>query len=250
MWSYLCNVLGRWNFMVAKKKVKKSSVEADVAELKAELAKLEQENLKLREVIESEEVEKSAHPYIWLRRVGAVFFLTLGIVSFAIFNVASWVKNTALNTDAFVATMQPVLAEPDVQTAVQDEITNQLFARVDIEGELQKALPENVAFLAGPLASQVESFTRDKVGEVVKSPQVYDIWGKALYTIHGQLLKYIEEPNNNGTISVNDVYTAISNNVSQDKQISFLFNKTLPEKIGTITIAEVTWLPEARQYVS
>ncbi len=221
----------------------------DVEKLKKELAKLEKENEALKHTIEKEVNHKVKKPYDWLRRLAIVLLLTVGVVSFALYNISSWVKNTALNTDAFVETMQPVLADPAVQTAIQNEITTQLFARVDIESELQKALPENIAFLAGPLASQIESFTNSKVGEVIKSPQVYDLWGNALRTIHYELITYIENDSNDGVISVNDVYDAISAKVSEDKKISFLLNKQLPEKIGTITLAEVTWLPQAREYV-
>jgi hypothetical protein len=146
--------------------------------------------------------------------------------------------------------MQPVIAEPAVQKVIQDDVTARLFDKVDIEAKLQEALPEQVVFLSGPLANQVESFTYSKVGSVLASQQVYELWGTSLETVHAKLIDYINNPTADGVITVNDVYAAISSRVSDDRKISFLFNKSLPDKVGTIQLREVKWLPEVRSYVN
>lgn len=231
--------------MAAKKNTAVSNKE--ISALQQQLKKLERENMELKNELSKDSGVKKTHSG-FLRKSGVVFFVTLSIVTFMLFNVSSWIKNTVLDTDTFVTTMQPLIAEPAVQKTIQDEVTKNLFESVDVEQALQNALPEDIAFLSAPLSSQVEAYTASKVGQVLASQEVYDLWGRTLEVVHGKVVGYIENENADGVISVNDVYASVSEKVSDDRKISFLFNRQLPDKVGTITLAEVSWLPEARSY--
>lgn len=228
-------------------KKSKSSSKVSPEELESKIKKLEAENSKLKSELTKENQPKK--PYKFLRNSGTVFFLTLSIVAFMLFNLSSWLKSTVLDTETFVATTQPLIAQPAVQDTLQRDISNALFEKVNVEEELQKALPENIAFLSGPLSSQIESFTSNKIGELLASPQVYQLWGTTLENVHSKLIDYIQNDNADGVISVNDVYVAISNQISEDSRLSFLTNRQLPPKLGTITLKEITWLPQVRSYV-
>jgi hypothetical protein len=232
----------------AKKEPKTSSKKANasVDVLNQRLKELEAENAKLKEVNASKSKIKNRH--FW-RTFGVTFFVTLSIVAFMLFNIASWAKNTILNTESFVATMQPVLAEPAVQEVITNELSTQIFSNIDIQSELEKALPEDIQFIAGPLAGGVESFVNDQIANLLASPKVYEVWGQVLTTVHGTLVAYIQDPTKDGVISINDLYVFIGEQVSSDNQLSFLFNKQLPANIGSITLAEIEWLPQARTYV-
>lgn len=234
--------------MATKKQPKKAN--QSQSSLESRLKKLEIENSKLKHKLEQSQQVSKPRSYHKLRVTGTIFFVTLALLSFVLFNVSSWVKQTVLDTETFVKTMQPLISQPAIQKTMQVQITDALFEKVNVEQELQNALPANIAFLSGPLASQIESFTSSKVAEVIASPQVYAIWGTALRTIHGQALAYVENENNDGIISVNDVYAAVSGEISQDSRLAFLTNKQLPSKIGSITLAQVTWLPQVRQYIA
>jgi hypothetical protein len=224
---------------------KKSSVDANA--LSKRIEELEAENAKLKESTQT--YSKQSKRSFW-RSSGVIFFVTLSVVSFMLFNIASWAKNTLLDTDAFVSTMQPVLAKPAVQEAITTELTDQLFTSIDIQTELEQALPENVSFLAGPLAGGVENFVSDQISSLLASPQVYDVWGATLTTVHSSLVDYIQDPTNDGVISINDLYAFLGDRVSSDSNVGFLFDKQLPQNIGSFTITEVEWLPEARQYLN
>ena len=230
---------------------KKKSIDnkKGVETLQTRIEKLEAENIKLKHELSESENKKQKVPYKWLRNSGTIFFVTVSIVCFMLFNIASWVKNTVLDTDTFVATTQPLIAQPAVQETLQRDISNALFEKVNVEEELQKALPENIAFLSGPLSSQIESFTSNKIGEVLASPQLYQLWGQSLETVHSKLIDYIKNDSADGVISVNDVYAAVSGQISEDSRLSFLTNRQLPPKLGTITLTEITWLPQVRSYV-
>lgn len=223
------------------KSATKASADALRAEneaLKAELAKYkkaEKESLKTKRSF-------------W-RSAGAGLFATIAVLSFTLFNVSYWITDTVVDTKQFVATMQPLIKDPDIQKTLQKEITAQVFSQIDIEAELQKALPQNLQFIAGPFASQVESFTSNKIGEVLASDKVATIWTKVLETGHAQIIAYIQDPNTTGVITINSVYDAASENLA-DSGVGFLFGKSLPNSVGNIQIANIEGAPKAREYIN
>lgn len=219
-----------------------------IVEMQKQLESLQKENATLKkELTHDLPSAKRRGGHGWIKKAAIIFFVTLSVVCFMLFNLSSWVKNTLLDTDTFVTTMQPVIAQPAVQETLQIEITDALFEKVDIQQELQNTLPENIAFLSGPLANQIESFTFSKVGEILASPQIYNLWGQLLATVQTQVVGYILNDNADGVITINEIYTAVSTRISEDSKLAFLTNKQLPEKLGTITIAEVSWTEEARR---
>lgn len=239
--------------MAAKKNSKKSSAsvnkEASIAKLQLRIVELEQENSKLSSTVNSDKpapVNKSGGGF---KKFGVIFFVTLSIVAFMLFNVSSWVKNTVLDTDTFVATLEPLIEQPEVQDAIQVEISNQLFENVDVEESLEEVLPEQTKFLAGPLSGQIESFANSQIKNILSSEQAKAVWVATLQTVHATMLAYISDENTDGTISVNDLYQYASEQLG-DSSISFLLNKSLPSAVGEITLAELKWVPEAKTYVN
>lgn len=220
---------------------------AELEKLKAKIEQLERENEMLLK--QSSQKPKTHRTKNFFRKFGVTFFVTLCVVSFMLFNVANWVKASVVSTDGFLEVTTPLIEQPAVQQVLQQEITDALFENVDIEAELNNALPENLQFLAGPLTSQVQSYTYSKVGEVLASQKVEQVWDTSLKNIHAAVIDYINNENADGVITVNDVYTVASNNLS-DSPVSFLLNKQLPDKVGDITIREVVWLDSARTYVN
>lgn len=238
----------------AKKTAPKEVVEAPVSPepqmTSEELALLKEENDQLKQEIsllkaQSEKPAKAKQGSFW-RSLGAGLCAFLAIVSLVLFNISYWTQQTIIDNKQFVATVSPIIESPEVQKTLQTEISNQIFSRINIEGELKAALPENLQFIAAPFASQVQSFVTDKIGEALQTPQVSQAWTTILGTVHQQLIDYIQNPNNTGVITVDGIYKTVGDQL-KDSQVGFLFGKTLPGSIGSVTITEVKWLPKARQ---
>lgn len=236
--------------MPTKKSNRKPPQSQEIASLRSESKRLQQENDALKEQLVAITSKKPKKSRKWYKNALTVLLLTVSVVSFMLFNVSSWVKNTILDTDTFVATMQPLISQPAVQENITQEISTRLFENVNVEEQLENVLPDQVAFLSGPLANQVVSVTEGRIQKVISSPQVYTLWGEALGKAQTAVVGYIQNDNNDGVVDVNDVYTKISANVSSDDKLSFLFNRQLPPKVGTITLAEIQWLPQARSYIN
>ena len=231
-----------------KKSVSKVT-ETKIKAEEAELARLKAENEALKAKVAAKTTTSVKQPKHRARSFFAGFFAVIAIVGFMLFNISYWVSYTITHTDKFVATMQPLLQDPAIQQALTTEISTALFAQVNVEQELKNNLPPNVQFLAAPLAGQIQSFTTSKIGEVLASPQAEKAWETILQVGHQKILAYIENPNNDGTISVDDLYVLAGNSLS-NTSVGFIFNKDIPDKIGSIQVAQIDGVEQARSAIN
>jgi hypothetical protein len=104
-----------------KSKDSVASLRAEIAELQAEL-----DALRTRES-NAPKVQKRKH--FW-RSFGAGTLAVLAVTTFALWNISFWVKDTVVDTNQFVSTMQPLIKDPEIQKALQTEITNQVFSQI------------------------------------------------------------------------------------------------------------------------
>ena len=113
------------------------------------------------------------------RRVRGVLAAVL-VVLFAILLpvtiLATWGHRTVANTDAYVATVGPIAASPQVQAAVSAEITNEIYAALNPQQAIAGALPPKAATLAGPLSAGAKGYIQDAVNKVLASPKFQQLW--------------------------------------------------------------------------
>ena len=113
------------------------------------------------------------------RRVRGVLAAVL-VVLFAILLpvtiLATWGHRTVANTNAYVATVGPIAASPQVQAAVSAEITNEIYAALNPQQAIAGALPPKAATLAGPLSAGAKGYIQGAVGKVLASPKFQQLW--------------------------------------------------------------------------
>lgn len=125
-----------------------------------------------------------------LRRTAiAIIVLASVIAFFAVFAV--WAKRQVLETDTWTHTSTKLLADPDVQTALDDFLIDRLFAKVDVEAELKKRLPKEIQGLAGPATGGIHELARRAGLEALQSPKVQALWADANRRAHAAFLSLI-----------------------------------------------------------
>jgi hypothetical protein len=216
-------------------------------QLRKRLAQLESENDALEKEIKSLKGEKKAKKsasQFWRATLAGVLAV-FAFVSFGLFNVAFWVKTTVIETDDFVAATAPIIEDQAVQQLVTERISTRIFERIDLEERLKQELPQNVAVLAGPIAGQVEEFTQKRIAQFVESDRAADAWETVLRSSHAAIIGYIENPSNDSVITIDELYGVAGKNL-QESNVGFLFNRDLPDRVGTIQVADVEFVNEAR----
>ena len=107
----------------------------------------------------------------------------------AIFSVLIiWVRDELLDTNTWVNTMAPVAASPAVQSAIANDVTNQLFEKADIQTKVKDNLPPNAAFLAAPLTNQLRSFSNDAAKKLVASDRFQNRWNDINRRAHNAIV--------------------------------------------------------------
>jgi hypothetical protein len=136
-----------------------------------------------------------------LRWTASLVLVVLGAALSSVSVPAQHAHSLLLDTDRYVATVEPLATDPVVQTEVIDQITDQILATVDVEriardalGELTRNTPRAapaITGLAPVIAERTRSMTRSAVSRVVASPQFNDLWIRANRAAHERLLSLV-----------------------------------------------------------
>ncbi|PTR22894.1 hypothetical protein C8K36_11077 [Rhodococcus sp. OK519] len=196
---------------------------------RAELQRLRDEVSTLRtQVAEPGSVTTTAPraPRHTLRWIGVSVLLVL-VAALAIVSVTSrFVRSQILDTDRYVATIAPLADDPAIQAEVTNQITDEIFTRIDIDSltaEAVTALTEAsnlssnaprvnqlLSGLSPVLAGQAKSFVHDTVTTFVESQQFEDLWNQANRRAHSALVSVVTgnygissvEVDQSGTVSI------------------------------------------------
>lgn len=227
---------------------KATTPDTTIAKLKAENKRLKHENAELNaKVTETSKQTVGKKRHFW-KTVAMVLCIGFAMALLVVGNIIFWTGRTLTNTDKFVSTVQPVLKEPEVQSAVATYTTDKLFANVDIQTTLEEALPPKADFLAPTLATKVQDYTQSTLQKVIASDQFQSFWINTLSKRHARFIKTVKNYEGDGTIRLNDVYQHVSEQL-QGTKLAFLANKKLPPNIGNITLVQADWLPTAHNIV-
>ena len=119
--------------------------------------------------------------------------------------MAVWVKRQALDTQHWTDTSSELLQNEEIRSTVADYLVDQLFANVDISGEIQSALPKELKPLAGPATGGLRNVATEAANKALEDPRVQDIWVDANRITHQQFVNLIEDKNSTLTINGNAV---------------------------------------------
>lgn len=128
------------------------------------------------------------HPHRWLVRSLIGVATVLGIV--AIFAV--WANRQLLDTGYWTRTNAKLIESPPIREAVSGYLTEQLYANVDVAGELKKGLPSELQPLAAPAAGALKDVVQKGINLLLERPQVQELWRKANQVTHAEFVRLIE----------------------------------------------------------
>lgn len=130
----------------------------------------------------------AARPHRWLVRVMIGLATLVSIV--AIFAV--WANRQLLNTGGWTDTSTKLIESPPVREAVSGFVTEEIYAHVNVSGELRSSLPGQLKPLAGPAAGALRSVVEKGVNLALERPFVQELWRSANQVAHAQFVKLIE----------------------------------------------------------
>lgn len=131
------------------------------------------------------------HGNFFAARVMIVIATLLSVV--AIFAV--WTNRQLLDANNWSNTSTQLLQNKAVRTATAQYITDQIYKNVDVQAEIQKALPDQAQVLAGPAATELRTLAQNGIDNLLGTPAVQDVWRAANKALASQVINVVNEKN-------------------------------------------------------
>jgi hypothetical protein len=104
---------------------------------------------------------------------------------------ANWIQAEALNTDWVVDSTDEILATAEVQEALAIYTVDQLYANVDVQGEIDARLPGPAKALAAPAAVALRQLALDLERDALASPRVQGLISATVGVGHRQFVALV-----------------------------------------------------------
>jgi hypothetical protein len=107
--------------------------------------------------------------------------------------IANWVQREALDTKQVKDTTDQIVRDEDVRQALATFTVDQLYANVDVQGEIQQKLPGPAQPLAVPVAAATRQLATNVAERALASPQVQNLVSNAVARAHEQFVSLIDD---------------------------------------------------------
>jgi hypothetical protein len=152
------------------------------------------------------------------RRRGVVYTLIVVaslILFLAVFAV--WANRQLLETDTWTDTSTKLLEDEEIREQVSFFMVDTLYANVDVQTELQQALPPRLQPLAGPAAAGLRQLTLRLADQALQRPRVQELWEDANRAMHEQLIDVVEHGGNEDVnLDVGTIVTQLGDQLGVD----------------------------------
>jgi hypothetical protein len=169
---------------------KKSGSEGTTSDTAAELATLRTEH----EALQAENADlqgqlaatTTAAPKkgSGVRTFFAWLLAVLAIVAIVMAVEAAWLQTTLTDTDTFVDTLDPLPSDDAVAEVVSIRIADGVVDATELEARVGETLPEELAFLAAPVASAIHDLTGRTATTVIQTDAFGAVWNQATRVSH------------------------------------------------------------------
>jgi hypothetical protein len=171
----------------------------------------------------------------------AYTLVTIGTILAVITCLSLWVKRQLLDTNYWVKTSSSLIANPKVQQATADYLSDQIFSSAQTQSavteKLDSVLPPRLAPLAPTIAGAL-STAADKVAlRALESSAFQKIWTVANRNAHQQFRGVIDGKYGTGTNVTLDLRPMIQQ-LAAKVGLSSQVNSALPPNAGLVTVMQ------------
>jgi len=177
------------------------------------------------------------------RGIALALIVLASVIAFlAVFSI--WAKRQALETDNWVRTSSELLEDEEIRTQLSIFIVDEVYANVDVRGEIESRLPPDLKGLAGPAAGGIRQLMERVADEALQRPRVQAAWETINRLAHEKLIEVVEEDSDEG-VSLD--LGAIVEQVGSEAGLNVAGK--LPPDVGQIEVLPPDELTTARKVV-
>jgi hypothetical protein len=138
------------------------------------------------------------------RRRALVWGLIVAASLIAVASVLTlWVQRQMLDEDSWREASAELIEDPAVRSALSVYLVDELYENVDVAGDLEQRLPEQLKPLAGPVAGALRQPATDAVDRLLDTAAVQQLWVEASSLAQQKLVNVVEDKTGHG-ISTGD----------------------------------------------
>jgi hypothetical protein len=128
------------------------------------------------------------------RHRGIVWTLVvLASVVLLVSMIANWVQTEVLDSGEFSTNTEEILGNEDVQEQLSIFAVDQLYANVDVQGQIEQTLPPPAQPFAGPVTAATRQLATNVAETALASPQVQQLMAGAINGAQQRFVSLIED---------------------------------------------------------
>ena len=187
------------------------------------------------------------------RSVGVWSLIVLASVIGLITILTVWVNRQLLSNDQFRKASAQLIRDQQIRDAVSVYVVDQLYNNVDVAGQLEKQLPNNVKPLAGPVAAGLRQPAVQAVDFLLSQQRVQQAFVDATGIAHQKLVNVLENKTGYGIQTGNGVVTvnlsSLVKELGADLGLPAAALNKIPPSTGVFTVMKSDQLSAAQQGV-
>jgi hypothetical protein len=161
------------------------------------------------------------------RRHRVLVWSLIGVASLLLIvsMTANWVQRTVLDSNEVANTSDEILADQDVQDALSIYLVDQLYATVDVQGQIEERLPDSAKALAVPVAAASRQLALDVSEKALASPRFQALVSTAIRDGHRQFVRlmrdrdgYISSTDGKVTLNYGDLLAELATRLGVDPE--------------------------------
>jgi hypothetical protein len=118
--------------------------------------------------------------------------------------VTTWVDQTVSNQSRYVATVGPLISDPQVQGWLADSITDTLLDQVDVDRLLEEVLEQSDPPLSTNQVDGLREFLRAEIVDLLNTAQTQDAWERVNAELQVRVIAALRGEQNQAVVIEND----------------------------------------------
>jgi len=126
------------------------------------------------------------------RKATVAVLVAIGSLMLGVAVLATWIDKVFLDSGTWADTSAAALQKPAVRTALSEYVVEQVYANVDVPGQIARVLPQQARGLAGPVAVAGQPYAQRAIAAGLARPGVVALWRDSNVRAHAQLMRILD----------------------------------------------------------
>jgi hypothetical protein len=193
------------------------------------------------------------------RSISSLILFIIATLLLPVALVGHWGYRTVVDSERYIATMGPLIEQPEVQAALSDAVTKAVVAKADTQNQVQSLLgglvnnDSLVGAIAGPIATGINTLIGDLVTKFIASDQFDKVWIElnkgvqkgVVAVLEGRPGGPVEMQGDNVVLDISAAFAVIQQHLV-DSGITAAANITIPDNDRQIVLFSSPALAQVR----